>query len=264
MAILDKLRVLISPYHGWRVAWKLRGAENDWTVKVFRSTGEEGPWEEIGHVNAVSNVVFFDRDMPWRGLFDRLFYKLEFYDGSNDIQIKTKAVTLGNHADRQSNEIIRQHELLLYGVNSHPGYYAVPFACFKRIKNGTPCSYCRNQSGQRVVSRCTVCKGTGTIEAYTNPILFRARFISGGAKRTTVGELGESENLMQTLFLTDYPELEPGDILAEKDNGDRWRVESIETSEPGGVIVSQRAAVSLIIRDDIANELCYPGDFEDE
>lgn len=262
MAILDKFRVTINPFHGWQVAWKIRGADNDWTIKIFRSTGEEGPWVEVGDLNVVTNLVFYDRTMPFRGFFDRLFYRVEIYDGSSNLQIKTKVITIGNHADRITNEIIRQHELLLYGVNSHPGYYAPDFACFKRIKNGTPCPYCLSPSGQQLIARCQVCKGTKTIQAYTNPILFRARFVAGGSKRTIVGNTGESEELAQTLFLTDYPELEPGDILAEKDNGDRWRVQDVETSEPGGVIVSQRAAVTLVLKDDIANELCYPGDYD--
>jgi hypothetical protein len=102
--------------------------------------------------------------------------------------------------------------------------------------------------------------GTRYLEGYTNPITFRGRFVTPPSKTTQLSVDGEAEEDTRQIFMANYPELTPGDILAQKSSGLRWRVMSIEASTPGGTLVSQRASVRRVLVEDIANSLFYPGD----
>ena len=70
----------------------------------------------------------------------------------------------------------------------------------------------------------------------------------------------ENETLTRQIFMANWPILAPGDVLAEKKTGRRFRVRTIDTSDPNGVLVSQRATIERVNREYIENSLMYPGE----
>ena len=262
MAFFKRINVYLWPEDGWRIQWFLKASQDfsypDHIIEVHRSSGPEGPWVLAGAVSS-NSVVFEDKSRIKRSLWDRIFYKLKVVETSTqNVVVESSAVTLGAIPDPNAREIIRQHNLLLYGVNTHPGYYAIDFACFKRTKQGTPCSYCRDlESGDIYIDRCDECMGTRYLEGFSNQVKFRARFITSASPRSEITVYGDKEVDSRSIFMSSFPVLEPGDILVEKDTDNHWEVTNINTSEPGGILVSQRATLSKVYHNNIVNRLHY-------
>ena len=260
-----EIKVSVWPNVGWRIQWSLEQKDvppATYDISIDRASSPEGPWTEAASEISLATVTHEDRLIPsFRAFWEYLYYRIRIVEiGVGDFFV-SEPISVYDRADRVASEIIRQHELLLYGVNAHPGFYARDFACFKRTKFGIHCTFCSDpHTGERIIPRCEICQGTGYIEGYANPIKFRARFINSPTKADFVNVTGEDEVDVRTIFMAAYPILEPGDVLVQKSRGERWFVESIQPSEPGGILVSQRASVSRIRTESVHNSLIYPGD----
>jgi hypothetical protein len=255
------VQVMIWPDVGWRVQWSIDKPDPSQETVVLRASGPEGPFEEKA-VLPIGDLVFEDREVPYRSLWDLLYYKIIVRDSTSKATIAESTPTSVLELPGLNEvEIIRQHELLLYGVNGHPGYMPRKFACYKRTIDGTPCHFCLDHYTEEVIQdQCDVCKGTRYLEGWANPIKFNGRFVNQTQKSTTISYDGETEGDDRQLFTAAFPMLEPGDVLAEKKNGRRWRVLTITASEPNNVLVSQHANVKRIDRQFVENSLVYPGE----
>lgn len=257
------IKVTVWPDVGWRIQWSLEKKDvpvGAYSISVDRASSPEGPWSEVGASLDIDDVSYEDRLVEsYRSIWELIYYRLRIVEDGVGDHFLSEPVTNVARSDRIGNEIIRQHELILYGRNGHPGFYSRDFACFKRTKFGLDCTYCKDAvTGERVVPRCKICNGTGYVEGYANPVKFRGRFLNSPSKVDNVTVSGEMQVDMRTIFMAAYPIIDPGDILAEKGSGNRWHVESVDASMPGDSIVSQRVSVSRVRRESIANSLYYP------
>lgn len=259
MPNLDYLETFVWPDRGWHLQWLFSELDPNYTIRIQRSEGPEGPWKDVTEVNA-ETITYDDRDLPYRSLFTVVWYRLLVEDENGDVVFTSDPSTNKRKADRITAEVIRQYEIRLQGTNGHPGHYSRFFACFKRAVDGITCDCVDDVSGDRVRDRCPLCLGTGYLEGWSNPITFRGRFLNGETRNTRISRLTESENLRRQMWTAHYPLLEPGDVLVEKDNARHWKVLTINVSDPNGVVVSQRANMELMDRENIENELFYPGD----
>jgi hypothetical protein len=252
---------MVWPDVGWRVQWSISGLDPTLEIVVQRSSGPEGPFEERA-VLTFSDVFYEDREPPYRGFWDIFYYKVVVRDSTTKVVARESTpTTVLELPGLPEQEIIRQHELLLYGTNGHPGYMPRKFACYKRTIDGTPCSFCSDpHTGEIIVDQCRICMGTRYLEGWSNPIKFNGRFVNQTQKVTQATSSGEDEHDFRTLWMVAFPLLEPGDVLAEKKNGRRWRVLELTVSEPNNVPVSQRAQVKRVDREFIENSLTYPGE----
>jgi len=262
MAVFKRINVYLWPEDGWRIQWFLKVGEgfsfNDHIIEVDRSSGPEGPFKMIGSVPS-NSIIYEDRTRVKRSFWDRIYYRLRVVNTVTQAVVEQSVpATLGAIPDVTAREIIRQHNLLLYGANTQPGYYATDFACFKRTKQGTKCHYCvSEETGDIYIDRCDECMGTRYLEGFSNPVKFKARFITSPSITSEITLYGDKEIDTRNIFMSSFPILEPGDILVEKHNDNHWEVVSINTSEPGGVIVSQRAVVNRVQPNNIVNRLHY-------
>lgn len=257
----DRIRVAVWPNKGWRLQWSIEGLGASNEVRIQRSESQEGPWDDVADVPA-SQVVYEDKNKPYRSHWTVFFYRLQVLDSQKNVEQTSEPTSNMETPGKLTREIARQHQLLLQGVNTHPGFMSRKFACFKRTIDGTRCTDCVDpKTGQRYVDRCSTCGGTGYTEGWSDPIVFQAWFRGSQRREVRMNpRSNESEDLTRRLFLTNWPLLAPGDVLAEKKTGRRWRVRDIEVSDPNGVVVSQRPTIELAHREFIENDLMYPGE----
>lgn len=250
------------PSRGWRLQWKLSDYPLGYSVKVYKSSSPTGPWEEIGVVD-IDTVVFEDSStQSWRGIFQENFYKITVVNELNEEQVTSVPMDTRAQSDLITNEVIRQHELRLYGTNGHPGHYGATMAVFKRTRHGQICSYCRGSNGQKgMVANCQQCHGTGYLQGYSNPIITRFQALSGDSLTRQVSTLGETEEMTNPFWTAAYPYLAPSDIMVEKGTGRRWLIISVEMSRPNGIVTSQRVTCSLMDPQSIESQMLrFPGE----
>ena len=121
MTIFNKIDVFLWPERGWRVQWSLNNISdidpNDHEILVERGYGDNGPWKEAARIS-LNDVIYEDRSRVRRSIWDRTYYRLSIVNtGTQAIVHQSRPETLGAEPDIVSKEIIRQHDLLLYGVN---------------------------------------------------------------------------------------------------------------------------------------------------
>lgn len=252
------IKVIITDQHGWLIQWRVEGISPSDEVEIERSSGPEGPWTSIAVVPA-TDFFYADSDAAYRGLFDIYFYRLKVKNGANTLQ-ESRAVSTSMYANRHIQKVIREYEKILYSVNTADNKMSRSLACFKRAIKGEICTDCTHpDTGQRFVDRCSTCKGTGYVEGWSNPALFKARFIGGHQKMTPVGQMyAEEESIQRTAWTGPYPILEPGDVLVERDNNAHWRVNTISVSAPDNIIISQNFTLDHVDREHIEFSLEYP------
>lgn len=256
MSSFRDIRVVVWPDTGWRVQWWIDGVDPNHTIEIERSQSPEGPWSKAGEVSA-TQASFEDSDVPYRSYWTLFFYRLKIKEEG----VTSEPVGTMRQADRQTREIIRQYELSLKGTNVYSGQHVAEMACFKRTIDGTTCPNCIDpNSGLRIQDRCDTCEGTGYVEGWSNPIKFSARFLNGPSKSVQMTQFNEQEEDTRRLFTAAYPIIEPHDVLVEKENGRRWRVIDVRSSEPNGIIVSQSLTVNRVDREFVENSLMYPGE----
>jgi len=259
MPTFRDIRVVVWPGVGWRLQWWIEDLEPKHDIVIERSQGEEGPWSEVDTVSH-TEAGYEDTEVPYRSYWTLFFYRLRVEDSGTTVATSKPAGTT-RKADRVTRKIIHEYERHLEAANVQNAPYALQLACFKRAISGTKCPNCIDpNTGKRLIDRCATCDGTGYVEGWSNPIKFNARSVDGATKRTQMTQQNESEDDKRTFFTAAYPTLEPHDILAEKESGRRWRVLSVDTSEPNGVLVSQRFRVERVDREHIEAELMYPGE----
>jgi hypothetical protein len=263
---VDYFQPQIWPSRGWRVQWRLSEYPAGAEVIVERASSPTGNanglWIEVGRVD-ISTVVFEDDSISsTRGIFHEFFYRITVVDALSAVLVSSIATDARGVADKYSAEVIRQHELRLYGVNGHPGYYGTSMAIFKRVRLGTACPNCRSANGSKgLISYCEVCQGTGYLEGYTNPVIARFQSLTGDTWSRQVSTLGETEDMVNPFWTAAYPAIDPGDIMVEKGTTRRWLVLSVELSRPNGVVTSQKLSCSLMDTQKHASTvLKYPGE----
>lgn len=254
------LRIGYWPKSGWILQWSADSVPPTATVHVERAEGEEGPWTTVSSLP--SNTITYTDCLSnkYQAFYKRLYYRLRFEDGGQDILV-TKPEFTENHSSLPTNEIIRQHDLLLYGVNGHPGYMSLYLSCHKPQRFGKRYLESRGWNGEPMIASSEADENTGFVEGYANPILFKGRFISTVQKQRQTQITGGQESLDSQLWMSNYPILEPGDLICEKGNGKVYEVRSVEVREPGGILVSQTAFVSQVSPQMYeAQNIFYPGD----
>ena len=255
------IRVIPWPDDGFRVQWSIDGIEPDHKVVLYKASGQNGPWEEIGE-KEFNSTHFLHRTPLYRSNFEQIYYKLKVLDSEDEVMLESGPVGQQFSATLPTAEVIRRHEIILYGVNGHPGFMSRTFACFKRTIDGTRCDFCRNeQTHERTQDNCFVCKGTGYIEGWSNPILFKGRWRDQVNKSVQSNMYGESDSERRRLWLSAFPVLEIGDILIEKSTNNYFEVISITSREPDNIIISQNAQCENLDQDFIESKtLRFPED----
>jgi hypothetical protein len=251
------LNVQIKPHQGIFIQWKIEGIIASYKIKVERAPGNEGPWEEIA-VLEPNYIMYQDREVNIKGIFGHFFYRLTILDAGLLPLLVSRPFNVENQNNKIIQEVIRQHELLLEGANGHPGFLSRRFACYKRVRFGSKCTYCINEAGEVILDKCPQCKGSRYLEGWSNPMLFYGHWLDSGTTATQSDYLGQTEVNYKQLFLTNYPVIDTGDVLIESDGYTAWRITSADQRRPGGYLVSQTLSLSQIDPQHIEASLEFP------
>lgn len=246
------IRVIHFPGRGWHIQWSF-SRTNANNITIERAEGEEGPWVEVATLGP--STVFYTDCIDNRSFFGKMFYRIK------TSEVTSKPVSTENESNALMNEMVRQHNLLLYGVNGAPGQLANKFACFKKQESGHKYQESRGYNGEVVLGKSYSDESTGYHEGYANPIIFNGRWISSIQKQRITSVTGSEEHFQRQLWTSNYPIFEPGDVLIERGNGEAYEVKSVDVRAPAGIVISQTVLCSQISKSAYeARELFYPGD----
>jgi len=230
---------------GFRIQWSIDGISASDSITIERSEGQEGPWLELttlpGTTVSYEDCMFANNQI---GFFRKFWYRITIKNDADELQLQSNALSTENIADPVTREIVRQHELLLYGVNGHPGYYSRDFACYKKQIMGERYEDSRGYNGEELLGFSDIDQNTGYKDGYADPMVFKGRWINSVEVSSVMQPTGRREEFNRQLWTTNYPVLEIGDLIVEKDTGLVYEVRSISKREPNGTLISQTANCS--------------------
>lgn len=240
----ESIHIGYRPGDGWQLQWLLSGISSANTIRIERSAGPYGPWDIIDTVS-FDTVFYCDYVPEFRSVFKNFWYRLIVEDSGEDVLV-SKAQSSRNSSDYITNEIIRQHNLLLYGVNNHPGFYARDFACYKPDRFGVrECSGIA-PNGEDFLGGNDFGDNTIYERGYLNPITFKGRWIDTFKKDSNTMALGRMENLTRQLWTSNFPTLEKGDVICERSTGKNYEILGIDVRMPNNILVSQNIVCKQI------------------
>jgi len=250
-------RIVIFSRVGAQIQWEVEAEAtvlSNVEVEIQRSEAELGPFKTLRTVDILDTFSFIDKLVPFRAQNQIIHYRLVARDKSTgDLVQQGNTFSLLGQLPLDALEIIRQHRVLLEGLNGHPPLRGIECTIYKKRNFGPPCRSCTDAlTGHVVVSNCKECHGTGKVLGYYNPInaFLNIQPYPVNLQLTNFGKIEPSDSQM---FLTNFPVLYSGDVIVEPSEK-HWRVVRIDVTERQRTLVHQLASVTQLKPDDIVHE----------
>lgn len=225
-------------------------------VEIQRSESPSGPFSELQVVDPLTTFSFLDKTAPWRPKNLEVYYRLVGkLRSSGDEVSDCPAFGYQGQLPLDAVEIIRQHHILLYGVNGHEPLTGIPTTVYKKRTFGPRCPYCTDEATGRVtISQCKHCHGTGFKgNGYYDPLLVNMNF-QPHPKVLRISNLGKTEDNETVAFMTNFPIMYPGDMVVEPTEK-HWRVVQVEVTERKRVVVHQLIRLRQLDHNDVEYEV---------
>ena len=252
-------RALLLPRDGVHVQWQVEPEKTDLDLielQLQRSESPHGPFIELQVLDPTRIFSWTDRTAPWRPKNFELYYRLAGVEKSTgDVVTTCPAFGFQGRLPLDAVEIIRQHNILLRGVNGHVSLTGIECTVYKRRTFGARCQHCTDENtGQRVISQCRVCGGTGFGDSgYYDPIVVYMSF-QPHPRHVQIMNLGKIEDNETVAFMTNFPIMYPGDMVVEPSER-HWRVVNIEVTERKRVVVHQLLRLRQLDHNDVEYEV---------
>lgn len=257
----ESIRIGYRPGDGWQLQWLLSGIDSDTTIRIERSAGPHGPWDIIDTVS-FDTVFYCDYIPEFRSVFKNFWYRLIVVQSGQDV-LTSEPQSSESISDYITNEIVRQHNLLLYGVNNHPGFYSRHFACYKPDRYGVKECSGIAPNGEDFLGENMLGDNTKYQNGYLTPIKFKGRWIDTVRKESSTMAIGRRETFNRQLWTSNFPVLDKGDVICEKGTGRNYEILSIDVRMPNNILVSQNVVCKQIDPQFWeAKNLRYPEGFE--
>lgn len=252
-------RALLLPREGVHLQWGVEPEAHDLEtieVELGRSESPSGPFTVLQVMDPLAVFAFTDRTVPWRPKNFEIYYQL-----TGRLRTTGEAVSscppfgFQGQLSLDAIEIIRQHNILLYGVNGHDPQTGIRTTVYKRRTFGPRCPECTDQLTQRVtISQCRACGGTGFRGGgYYQPMIVNMNF-QPHPKTLQITNLGKIEDNETVAFATNFPIFYPGDMIVEP--GEKhWRVIQVEVTERKRVVVHQLLRLRQLDHNDVEYEV---------
>lgn len=248
-------RALLFPRDGVHVQWGVEPEATDLNtveVELLRSESPSGPWTKLQVFDPVVTFGFTDKTVPWRPKNYEVYYLLRGVDkGSGDVLTDDLPFGFQGQLPLDAVEIIRQHQILLLGVNGHKPLTGIETTVYKKRTFGARCLECTDgPTGRVVISQCKICGGTGYSDSgYYAPIRVAMNF-QPSPKTYQISNLGKLEDNETVAFMVNFPIMYPGDMIVEP-NEAHWRVVNIDVTERNRVIVHQLLRLRQLDHNDV-------------
>lgn len=181
------------------------------------------------------------------GSGDKFFPNFERVDESKPKRIRTKP-------DAVTMEVIRRNDLLLKNYLAPDSSQLGPGKesyVLKRMSRGARCDQCWDRdAGRRTTKNCEACNGTGFKRGYFDPIPTYIQF-NPENKRLKITDQGQIESSQTTARMSNFPVLNPRDIVVEPYADRRYRVVQVAKTEKGRHLISQNLSLREINADQI-------------
>jgi ribosomal protein L37AE/L43A len=251
-------KLLTRPRDGVVVSWLLEPEDTDVSaveVEIQRSESPDGPFVVVQTVDPMTVFSFTDKGAPWRPKAWELYYRLVSRSRSTGEEVHVgQSFGFQGQLPLDALEIIRQHDILLRGVNDHGPYNGTPCTVYKRRNFGPRCPSCVDSVTNRVtISGCRSCSGTGFAGGgYYAPVdTFIA--IQPAPRVVQVTQLMKSEDADTSAYMTNYPVMYPGDLIVEPSDK-HWRVTAVDVTERRRTLVKQQLRLRQLDTNDIEYE----------
>lgn len=252
-------RALMFPRNGVHVQWRVEPESDDLElieVELTRSESPAGPFTILQVLDPLKTFAFTDRTAPWRPKGMELYYKLVARLRATGEEVDCgESFGFQGPLPLDAIEIIRQHNLLLYGVNGHEPKTGIRATLYKKRNFGPRCQVCTDQAtGRVIISQCRACAGTGFRNGgYYAPMIINMTF-QPNPNQVQITNLGKIEDNDTVAFMTNFPVMTPGDLVIEP-NESHWRVIQIDVTERKRTIVHQLLKLRQLDHNDIEYEV---------
>jgi hypothetical protein len=225
-------------------------AAGEFNFQIERSGSPEGPWTPVGNVtngvtfydtlvksNDAANALSIERSIWYRVTLPNTTSVPMNLDGERANDVFQTGRGDDNILHKRTiylrRKIIRDEALAFKVLNG------IPVSILKRKHFGTRCPVCYDPLTKTTTkSRCTACYGTSWAGGYYAPIHTLARLVTGGAQ-TGLDSQGKSEYLQTTITLLNYPLVEEGDVIVEREIDRRYLVKQMSSTELRRLVVHQ-------------------------
>lgn len=228
------------------LSWSIADTTEDiglFRFSVGRSNSPAGPFEAISP-DLVNVFQFVDLAQQMKSNTRKFYWQLTITDVRGGV-VKSEPASLEGAPDFFLLEIRKRNDLYLRR------YVGLPAAVFIRRTFGQRCPKCFDSLKQREkISSCLVCFGSGYVGGYYPQINTRVNF-SPSPEMVQLLETGETQANQSQLWLSNYPELSPRDMIVEFPEMKRWRVVTVGKTERLRATSRQIASVKEITRSDI-------------
>lgn len=244
------------------VQWKLEKTSQNLSTVVFFVDRGESP-EDWQQLNA--------EGVPANGLYEYVDYtanlldinKIYYYrvraaelapDGLVVQQFTSPTFTWDSNLDLAGLYIVEEH------LFAHRYVHGVPAMVFKKRRDGTYCPNCWDVILKRSTkSNCLTCFGTGKIGGFYPPIEVWASFDPDN-RIEQVAQWGRRQVGQIDIQFTNYPLLNPDDILLELQPNKFWKVEYVRAPEKNRAVMLQMVRLNTVNPSDIEYKLDVPED----
>lgn len=252
-------RALLFPRDGVHVQWGVEPEADDLDaieVELLRSESPSGPFEKLQVFDPVATFSFTDKTAPWRPKNFELYYQLRgVLKANGNVVTDTLPFGFQGRLPIDAVEIIRQHNILLRGVNGHRSLTGIPTTVYKKRTFGARCLECTDApTGRVVISQCKACGGTGRRgTGYYDPLIVNMNF-QPAPSAIQISNLGKLEDNETIAFMTNFPIMYPGDMVVEPDEK-HWRVVHVDVTERKRVVVHQLLRLRQLDHNDVEYEV---------
>lgn len=256
MIQIAKLTVTPIKVDKIQIKWTYKPTFENFNDYIFRLERSESPASDFIPIFRFTYAVQYVDDINYRRLWKNLYYQIRVTNtitGKEEISAPAQFEYAPN---LEALEIIRRNDILLRNRRHGIG---VPIAVFIRKRDGPRC-HCWDADKKRVrESNCDDCYQTGYANGFYPPIITWAN-MSPDNKAAPVPQWGETEANDTRIFLSNYPEILPRDVIIDPKLLRAWIVENVETSQRRGHLLHQLISMSYLDRNSVLYKLIeqYP------
>lgn len=256
MLVINELTVAVNDGFSYLLSWDINPTSetiSGYSIDIYRC---EGPSSDISEYDLVASGIsansYIYTETSVSGLLNlhrNWYYKIEVINNStltSKIYMDEPSYVRQTTTDNIHREIIRRKNLSL----SRTHYSRRNFRLIKRRTWGVHCSVCWDEALMRAsLGNCEVCKGTGWINGYYDPLIFYG-MVNPSPKYNQINMFGEWMPSDVMLNVLNFPPITIKDLVVD-DNRNIWVVRQVRTVERLGFIMEQSVQLSLVDPHDI-------------
>ncbi|MAG27830.1 hypothetical protein CMI47_20055 [Candidatus Pacearchaeota archaeon] len=215
---------------------------------VLRAGSPAGPYKTVAPQVLEDVYHYTDKSPHNYGLTTKIWYVIRAVPKSGSINAtlseprSAKASSSGTLQDRIARKARYDLSITLKRLNG------VELVILKRKRFGTRCSTCYNPSTKDVLlSHCSECYGTSFTGGYHTGVTVFGR-IDPSVVQAAFDRTGDTETAVNGITMLDYPEVEPDDIVVERETNRRFIVKRKIPTEGRRILVHQDLQVSELSR----------------